>query len=341
MPTSPVEFALAFSTGLVAFALALSGAMKVGRIAATLESMEALRVPRGLRVRRVAVLLPVWELVLALGLLFGPGPVRTAAAAASLVTLAVFTVFLLGVLRRGEDVDCGCFGPLAASDRVTVWSVVRNAALIVASAAVLVLPSPPGSSFVLDLVALEAPQRERLLLAWALTAVGVLFLEVLLMRRRAAAPTGPSGFGSEDLEGDRVASPGDQIPGAEVVDADGLTSSLRTLGRGTPIMLVFLSVECGRCAPVAERLSEWQAELDPVLIRVVTSSRPELLRERMPQALPLAVFGARASRRALGVQRGPAAVLLGGSQHPVIASPVVYGLDEIEALLRGIREARR
>lgn len=361
MPMSPVDFAQAFSTGLVAFSFALSGATKLGRTEQTVTSMAALRVPATLRRTWIAALLPAWELLLAAALLFGPGWVGIAAATAAAATLAVFTVLLVRVLRRGEEVDCGCFGPLAASDRVTGWSVARNlvllAASIVAACGTVLTGSPavppPQPAFVAEVVSAEPVALLSLLLAWAVVAIVVLLHGSLLARRAdlgtgaAGAATGSGGAsgssGAAATAGIPAAAPasmGDRIPDVEVVDAQGVTSQLNTLGRGAPVLLVFLSAECGSCGSVAERLAGWSEGLGPVLLRVATSSRPDQLRERMPQVLPFAVFGSREAKRVLGIRRTPGAVLLGGHQLPVVASPVVHGLEEIEALVRGTREAQ-
>lgn len=333
MPTNPVEFILMFSTGFVAFVLLLSGAAKARQPARTLESMEALGVPEFARRRWIAAVVPVWEIGLGLALLLAPGWYRAAAAALALGTFAVFTVFIIKVLRRGDEVDCGCFGPLSVDDRVTRWTAARNGVLMAASAAIAVAALPHGS-FVVELFRSE---RELVLLcglAWALLAVAVLTAALLRARRADTNTTSESPGPSASTEGDR-------IPDAELVSREGVTVPLHALGGGSPVLLVFLSAECGKCVSVARRLPEWQQAIgSSVLLRVATSSRPDVIADRIPEVLPFAYFGARAAKRALGVEGIPSALLLGGLSHRFVASPTAHREEEIDALVRGIVNAQ-
>ncbi|MBK0419468.1 DoxX family protein [Leucobacter sp. CSA1] len=346
MSTSPVDFAIASSTGLVAFALVLSGAMKLGRSASTLAAMAALRVPAVLRRRPLAAALPVWELLLAAGFLFASGVVRAVTAWLAVGTLFVFTLFLAGVLSRHEEVDCGCFGPLSASDRVTGWSILRNSILTALALTVAVGAAGHGSLFSTLAVA-DLAFVLGVALSWA--AVAILLLLLALWKARGGQRSrhqkpGIGGSENEVVPGsiDMMtggASIGDPIPDVEVVSDTGIPVGLRRLGRGAPVLLLFLSAECSSCVKTAARVPQWQEQLAPARIRVLTSSRPDVVRHRFPDAAPYARYASKAAMRALGVQGGPAAVVLGGLQQPVVASPVAYGLEEIEALVRGVLEA--
>ncbi|MFE6995709.1 MauE/DoxX family redox-associated membrane protein [Microbacterium sp. NPDC057659] len=328
MPTNPVEIILMFSTGFVAFVLLLSGGAKLRRPAQTLEAMRALQAPAFAQRRWIAALLPFWEIAVALGLLLAPSPFRGVAGAAALGTFLLFTVFVVRILIRGEQVDCGCFGSLSVDDRVTWWTVVRNLVLIVASAVVL-LASAGHPPFIFELFTADLVQVLVVSLAWALTAIVVLVL-LLIRRGHPKTPT----------RNDAVAGVGAPLPDAELVSAESVTVPLLALGSGSPVLLVFLSASCSSCVAVSSRLAEWQRAIDPVQLRVATSSRPAVLGERMPEALPFAYYGAQAARRALGVQGSAAAVLLGGSAHPFVSSPIARGEDEIDALVRGVVAAR-
>ncbi|MGN8027000.1 MauE/DoxX family redox-associated membrane protein [Microbacterium sp. 22242] len=335
MPANPVETVLMVATGFVAFVLLLSGVAKAGRGRRTLESMTALAVPGPFRRRWIAAAVPLWELGLAVALLILPGGYRAAAAALSLVTFAVFTVFVVGVLRRGEEVDCGCFGALSADDRVTGWTATRNAVLMLA-AAVIVVTSPAHGAFVVELFTTGLTPLLAALV-WLAVATAALAISLVRVRRgsRAAYEStgGPSAASHED---EAVAREGAAVPASELVSAEGVTIPLHALGAGAPVLLVFLSTECGKCAGVARRLPEWQRAIGPsVLLRVATSSRPDSLRVVSPEAMPFAYFGAASAKRALGAEGIPSAVLLGGMHHPFVASPVARG-DEIENLVRGI-----
>lgn len=335
MPANPVEFISMFSAGFVAFVLLFSGATKLGRSGRTLDSMGALGIPVFAQRRWIAAAVPLWEIGVGVALLVAPGWFRAAAAALALGTFVVFTVFLVGVLRRGEDVDCGCFGPLSADDRVTGWTVARNAALIALSAIVIVTAFG-RAPLIVELVV--APPTDVLLtaLAWALSALGVVIVALLRARRSADAPSA-----SVSAVQTNAALEGDPIPDAELVSGDGVTLPLNLLGAGNPVLLVFLSAACGKCAATAQRLPEWQRMIGTsVLLRVATSSRPDHLASKYPDALPFAYYGARAAKEALGIEGIPSAVLLGGIQHPFVASPIAHREDEIDALVRGIANAQ-
>ena len=72
----------------------------------------------------LSTVVPVAELVLALGLLVVPA----VAAYAALGLLAAFTTFLVRAVRAGVDVGCGCFGS-ARAEPVSSVEVLRNGLL--------------------------------------------------------------------------------------------------------------------------------------------------------------------------------------------------------------------
>lgn len=84
-----------------------------------------------------AVLVPMMEFVLALGLITGVA--LRGAALGSLGLLFVFTVAIAQALIRDINIDCGCFGSAAESE-VGWQSLVRNALLMGACMLVLLLP---------------------------------------------------------------------------------------------------------------------------------------------------------------------------------------------------------
>lgn len=333
MPANPAEIILLFSAGFVAFLLLASGAAKLRGTTRTLDAMAALGVPNFAQRPWIAASVPAWEIALGLGLLLASGWVLAAVGLLAAGTFVVFTVLLMRVLARGEEVDCGCFGALSADTRVTGWTVARNLALIAASVAIVITAPGRGPFFAgLFLAAREAVLA--LGLAWSLLAVAVL-LTALVRTRRAESHV------TQDLPAGRavIADVGSPIPDAELVSREGVTVPLHALGAGSPVLLVFLSAECSKCQPVAKRLPEWQRLIAPVKLKVATSSRPGVLEDRMPDAVPFAHYGALSTKRALGVEGSAAAVLLGGMDYPYVASPIA-NRDEIEALVQGIANAR-
>jgi putative oxidoreductase len=93
-------------------------------------------------VGQIALLVPVFELVLALGLLL-PGYQRGAALLATCM-LAVFSVAMAQARMRGIDLSCGCFGA-AFEAKVSWWTVTRSALLAALAALPLVLPNRPAT----------------------------------------------------------------------------------------------------------------------------------------------------------------------------------------------------
>lgn len=359
MPTSPVEVVLIYSTGLVAFCLAVSGVAKLTRTTETLRAMFELRLPKLLICPSFARLLPVVELVIAIGLLTLPGLGRAAVAGVAAAVLTFFTSLLVRALRRGEALDCNCFGSLSADPRITWWSVFRNVALILAAISVAVL-GWRSATFIHDVWAASSATLLTCSLAWTLTTVVVIGRENIVLRRlsvgrgqygsstppatrgnRTPAPLSPTSItlGIDPRRPGEV-SMGDPIPAAELVTDGGQTRTLRDLGNGRPTLLIFLSAECSSCGPVAQEFGRWVEQLPGIAVIAATSSDPAVVLAKYPQLSGHARYGSRATLAALGVQRSPAAVLLGGYQHPVIASPIAYGVVEIEGLVSSIRDLR-
>lgn len=331
MITSPAEIAIAFSAGLVVVVLGMSALAKLGRATQTLAAMADLRVPVSLQRRWAANALPAAEFALAAGMLLAPGMLRVAAGAAAAAMLGVFSILLVGVLLRRDEASCECFGALSVERRVTWWAVARNVGLI-AAAVVSTLGGAAAAPFIVDLTRLKPIDLVLLVALWLAVLVGVLARIIAVLRHRATERL--------DLPPAPVAVLGDKIPDLEVVTNAGVTTTLPRLGTGSPVLLIFLSSECGKCIALAPRLPEWRAAIAPVQLRVVTSSHPRTLESVMPQVLDGVLFGSKAVRRAFGVSGSPAAVLLGGELAPVVASPVAHRVREIEGLIGSIVAAR-
>lgn len=129
---------------------------------------------------------PAAELAVAL-LLLVPASAR-AGAAAALVLLALFTAAIIAALRRGDEVDCGCFG---AASRAPVGpeTLVRNTAL--AALGVLVLwegagAPPAGTTLWIVLLAVLAA-AQAWLVRQLLVRNGRLLERLGALEREAAA----------------------------------------------------------------------------------------------------------------------------------------------------------
>ena len=119
---------------VLAAVFAWAGWAKLRRPVETARAFAGLGVPAP---RPMARAVPVVELVLAVALVVVP-PVGGAVA---LALLAAFTVLIVGTLRSGRAVGCGCFGS-AAEEPVSFVEIVRNGFLALLAMATLAVPAP-------------------------------------------------------------------------------------------------------------------------------------------------------------------------------------------------------
>ncbi|MDQ0613783.1 hypothetical protein QF046_001424 [Microbacterium sp. W4I4] len=337
MHTSPVDYVATWSAGLVAYTFILAGLSKLRSPDAVVAAFRTLQAPKLLDRRFFTVALPLAEAFLGLAWMFTYGVPRLFAGVITILVLVVFTWFLISAIHRDEQGSCNCFGALGDDVRITYWSVARNVALMVLTAVAL-LVSPHRGSMLTETLSGPPAWTLALMLGWMLILVALLIRRVATLSQTRETPS--------DLPVTGTAHPllinemGDAIPAAELVSGQGVTVPLNRLGRGAPVMLIFVSANCSSCQPVMRRIDEWQRLLGPLPIRVATSSRPDELEAALPGIARYARYGASGARAALGVTKSPAAVVLGDINLPVIASPVVYGLEEIDGLVHSLASAR-
>jgi uncharacterized membrane protein YphA (DoxX/SURF4 family) len=128
---------------LVGIAFLVAGILKVGDHQGMINAMDAYEVlPDGI-MSPLAYLLPILEIgagaMLILGLF-----TRFAGALAS----ALLVVFLIGLVQaktRGLEIDCGCFatGGSGSKNVIPWWDIVRDVALLAASAYAVWRPTGP------------------------------------------------------------------------------------------------------------------------------------------------------------------------------------------------------
>ena len=90
----------------------------------------------------LAAALPTVEIALGAALLVGTRLWVRAGALGSAALLTVFTVAVTSVVVRGINISCGCFG--AGSGSITPLTVLRDVALLAASAALYALAVEPS-----------------------------------------------------------------------------------------------------------------------------------------------------------------------------------------------------
>jgi hypothetical protein len=316
----------------LALVLLVSGALKLGRSAETLRSLDELRVPRALRRRWLAEALPFVELAVGLALLLAPAPVFTVAALGASALFALFFALTLAVVARGDDVVCACFG-VRSTRPIDSLAVARNGVLLAGAVAVTVgarQGGVPGMlSFGLD---------DWTVFFAAATVLLAIAVAVLLVGRSGSRGPGRLVAASVDpITGETAGETGEPwpVPDLEVTDATGRAVELVSLARDRPVLLVLLSAQCTPCGVVAERMPGWREEFgDAVEIAVLTSETPEAFRDRYPQLDARMFFGYRSLMAAAGIAGVPGALLL-GTDRQVAAGPA-QGLDEVVGLAEAI-----
>jgi thiol-disulfide isomerase/thioredoxin/uncharacterized membrane protein YphA (DoxX/SURF4 family) len=332
---------------VLATVFCVAGAAKLADRSGTGQALPGFGIPPRLTAP-LAVGLPVVELALATALV-----ARVSAwwgGLGALLLLLAFTAAIARSLARGERPDCRCFGQLRA---VPVgWpTLLRNASLAGLAAAVVGLgwrDAGPGVLSWLD----PLPPAERTLAILGVAGIGGLGVAVVML----AYLVGQQGRMVSRLDAiearleEGVAAPveheearppdkglpvGAPPPAFELPDLGGVPRTLATLvAPGRPVLLLFVSPGCEPCIALLPEIARWQREhSDRFTLVLVSSGSVEDNRGK---------FQALAADRLL-VQAGsevadayfsawtPGAVLIGPTRR--IASPVVYGIEAIRALV--------
>ncbi|MGO9962827.1 MAG: MauE/DoxX family redox-associated membrane protein [Acidimicrobiales bacterium] len=227
------------------------------------------------RLRPAVNALPALELAVA-GTLVFPQTSRVAAAASCLL-LAVFCALVARAMHRGLTGSCNCFGRLHSS-KIGWSTIVRNIILASASAFIVVAPSQPRSSSLVNV--LNTPGRD----IWSLVALGVVSgsLVASFVRGRSRQHRPPTEAGVFDAGAGAFARrhrPPLDPASSEVVSLDGRVTTLADRldpdGRNT---LVFVDPACGPCRSLLPDLqSSWPYMTDRLVL--VTRGPLELNRE--------------------------------------------------------------
>jgi uncharacterized membrane protein YphA (DoxX/SURF4 family)/thiol-disulfide isomerase/thioredoxin len=273
----------------------------------------------------ISIVLPITELVIAAGLLFGS---RTRVSAlAALLMLGIFAVAISINLARGRTHDCHCFGQLHS--RPLGWStLVRDLVFALAAALVFWQASNDARVGILSALRLLGPLGW-LLLSGVLLAAVVVLLSVRRKRQSspAMAPAHPEGL--------PINAP---APAFELSAYEGGNTSLgQLLAYGKPLLLIFTNPNCGPCVALFAEIKDWQqTHTNQLTIAVVTfgtikENFVNVARNRLGTVL---LQEKREVAEKYGANVTPAAVLVdtGGR----IASQLAAGADEIRDLLKGV-----
>ncbi|HEX5968030.1 MAG TPA: MauE/DoxX family redox-associated membrane protein [Intrasporangium sp.] len=310
---------------LLSVVLAVSGVAKLRAPRSSAAAFDALDVPRPFSGSVVRLGHPWLEIAVAVALLTLPGPWQLAAAVAVLVLLVAYLWLIIRALMSTDPVDCACFGAIG-SDRVTRWTVLRNAWLVLL--AVIGVPVAMSDTSVLGrLVQLGSE-------AWWLAAVaaGVVTTGLVMARpgrtehhAEDATPT------STDGQDEYLRRPTPHVP---VSLADGTTMSVRALAEKRPQLLVHVSELCGSCSATVAAVPGWREVLPEVDVRLLLRSGADSspwASVHEPQTIHDPAGYAAVT---LEMPRTPSAVLLGVDG--LLAGGPVTGPDAIRAFVEDI-----
>jgi peroxiredoxin len=253
---------------VLAAVFATAGGAKLLDLPGSRKAVADFGVPAGIATS-VGSALPFAEIGTAAALIFVPS--ARWGAVAALVLLAAFIWGIVNAMRRGEAPDCNCFGQIHSAPAGPM-TLARNAVL--AAVAIVVVadgPAPAIDGWFGDRSAAE-------LVAIALgLAVGAAAAYVWRQRSeietlrddvaRARANQKEPEYDAEGLPVGQVA------PAFELPALDGGSLSLTGLmERGQPVVLFFMSPNCGPCGGLLPDLVRWQRALRERVTAVVVSA---------------------------------------------------------------------
>lgn len=271
---------LLWSLGLL---LLVSGVAKLGTRVTDQSALNVLALPAVLDRRPIRAALPWVEILLALALVLGAGPLLGLVTGITTVVFAAFTGFVAHGVRRGDPVSCGCFGALSRAP-ISWRTVARNIVLTLLALTAFIataLGGYGGPAFGPSwdaLGAISVPVLVLAVIAWAERGGGVRASNASV----AAVPPLPAGprVPATNSDGTYHRLP---VPYATVVDAAGNRVSLRAACRRQARALIAVSPSCAPCGDVIHRLEQVPDHVGPVALHAMVS-RPEFVAE-LPDVL--------------------------------------------------------
>jgi thiol-disulfide isomerase/thioredoxin len=298
----------------------LAGAAKLLDLRGAREAVTNFGVPPSLA-KAVARILPLTEIGIAFGLLFGKSAWQSALAAS--VLLMIFVVAIGINLLRGRAPECHCFGQLYS--RPLGWPTLARNLVFAVCALFVFWQVQPVANTALVPGGTSAGQSASLFVAVA--AVTTL---LLLWNRRKRNVINDRDGGSRGLA---LHSP---APAFDLASYEGKRGSLdQLLHYGKPLLLIFTNPNCGPCVTLFEEVREWQRDhREQITIALITQgtikenfvnvTRNSLANVLLQQHHEVA--------EAYRSTMTPTAVVI--SLDRKIASEVAAGAEEIRNLLR-------
>ncbi len=299
----------------------VSGVGKLRAPGSVADAVKALSLPSALGRGVVAQAFPWCEIALGAALLLTPRPWVIVPAAAALLLSLAFAVVVARAVRSGSEASCHCFG--AGESAMSWWTVGRNAALVLAAAA-LMLEHPPVAVTALVLAAL----------GFCLAASEFSGKKSSSSSSGEAVMAAPASTPEIYEEDEYVRRPNPAVVLNRLTGEPGIVPSVDLYLRG-PSIVLYVSDSCGSCRGVLA--------MEPELRRIAGDMRIVYLfgpqTESVPEAWAHSELEMFSDKEGLftfisGIQGTPALVLLGADG--LMAAGPEYGEDAIMETVKEI-----
>lgn len=272
---------LVLCTLTIIVTLAVSGYAKAKEPSSTVTAIVNLKLDQWLPVKPIARVLPWAELTLAAVLFFAPGIIQILAALAALLLFIGYWAVIARAVVQGNTASCNCFGS-ASTAPVSVYTLIRNTALLLAACGALIGALTTGGSALTMLLALDAN-------GW-LWGIGAALASLTLwaIYRSELVPAtedekpAPALESPVNEEGEYVRTPVPFAPlyypheDRSLPAGSGEQTSLRDLALQQARVLFFVSPGCGHCHQVIGKIDEWQQQLPMLGIHPVVSNDSDI-----------------------------------------------------------------
>lgn len=236
----------------------LSGVSKLRDLEGARKAIRAFGSP-DILVAPIAYLLPCLEITIAL-LLFFPS-LALVGGGMSIALLLLFIILIGRVIRRGEQIDCHCFG--RAHSAPAGWNAIaRNFWLLILASLPLVRSSTGLSVFAVGSLDSEAWIGLAVFNLFLLQGVAISFL----LDEREKTQSRLAHVESTMFRGLPVGAP---APEFELPDAKGTPTSLQHLLRyRKDLLLFFFDPDCGPCSALLPTAVEWHHRHKDVFLMI-------------------------------------------------------------------------
>lgn len=337
---------LVLCTLTIIVTLAVSGYAKVKEPTSTVTAIVNLKLDRLLPIKLVARVLPWAELALAVALLVFPGTLQVLAAVASVALFASYWAVIARALVQGNTASCNCFGG-ASTAPTSIFTLVRNTALFLASAGALIGALNTRGSALTQLLALDADGW-----LWLIGAsLATLTLWAIYRAERVEAPHDKEEAEEEsplagslevpvDEEGEYVRTP---VPYSALYypaenptqsgDGTGEQTSLRDLALAQARIIIWVSPGCSHCHDVMNKVASWQEQIPMIAIHPVVANGHDVKAFAFGPDIQVLIDPGFMTRKLFG-QGTPGALALG--MDGLLAGGPVTGGDNVISFVEDI-----